>query len=212
MKRFKLNRKGGFTLIEMVIVMVMMSIILTGVMLISSHVGVFFNKTDKWTSDKNTTNTISRALSERIRYADEVGIYNDFSHIGFVNRISADGIPDDYVVFIINNEVDGKKGRVYQLEIGEIGSMPPGDNKLIMPEDFYGNRSFVINFSKYTNSSINIGIEVFDKNNNRTLVSENTIAVENVRIRRTAVEEHDPDISQSGANTYIVFKQPDSSF
>ena len=212
MKRFKLNRKGGFTLIEMVIVMVMMSIILTGVMLIASDVGKFFNKTDKWTSDKNATNAISRALSERIRYADEVGIYDGFSHIGFVNRISADSIPDDYIVFIINNEVEGKKGRVYQLEISEIGSMPPGDNKLIMPEDVYGNRSFVIDFSKNTDSSIDIGIEVFDKNNDRTLVSNNTIAVENVRIRRTAVEEHDPDISQSGANTYVVFKQPDSSY
>lgn len=212
MKRLKLNRKGGFTLIEMVIVMVMMSVILTGVMLITSQVGVFFNKTDKWTSDKNATNTISKALSERIRYADEVAIYEGFSHIGFLNRISADAVPEDYVVFIINNEVENKKGRVYQLEVAEIASMPPGDNKLILPEDFYGNRSFVINLSKYTNSSINIGIEVYDKNNERTHVSDNTVAVENVRIRRTAVEELTPDISQSGANTYIVFKQPDSSY
>ena len=124
MKRFKLNRKGGFTLIEMVIVMVMMSIILTGVMLIASDVGKFFNKTDKWTSDKNATNAISRALSERIRYADEVSIYDGF-RILICHRISADSIPDDYIVFIINNEVEGKKGRVYQLEISEIGSMPP---------------------------------------------------------------------------------------
>lgn len=212
MTRLKLNKKGGFTLIEMIVVMAMMSIILTGVMLVARHVGVFFNKTDKWTSDKSATNTISRALTERFRYADELAIYNGFSHLGFLDRITADSIPDDYVVFIINNEVTNKKGRVYQLEISEYTSSPPGSNKLIMPEDIYGNRSFIIELSKYTNSSVNIDIEVLDKNNERTHASANRVSLDNIRLRRTAVEEHDPDIAQSGANTYVVIKQPDSSY
>lgn len=212
MKRLKLNKKGGFTLIEMIIVMAMMSVILTGVMLIARHVGVFFNQTDKWASDKATSNTIYKALSERIRYADEVSIYDGYSHNGFVDRISADSIPDDYVVFIINNEIADKKGRVYQLEVNEVAAGLPGDNKLIMTENFFGNRSFIIDFSKNTNYSVNIGIEVLDKNGKRTHVSANTITIQNVKVRRSAIEVLDPDISQSGANTYIVFKQPDTSF
>lgn len=72
MKKFK-----GFTLVELIVVMAIMTILMAAIMQLMKPIRSTYVDSTYYENERNTQNGISQYISESVRYATNLGIYTD---------------------------------------------------------------------------------------------------------------------------------------
>lgn len=116
----------GFTLIELIIVMAILSILMAGIMQMMKPIRSTFIDSTYFEMQRNTQNGMITYLSESLRYADNIGIYTSGSVANAINDFKTNVAPatpalaDSQIhVITIDNKMDytyngttGFRGRI----------------------------------------------------------------------------------------------------
>jgi prepilin-type N-terminal cleavage/methylation domain-containing protein len=81
----------GFTLVELVIVMAIMTILLAGILQLFAPVRAAYTETAALESKRANCNSITKYMTESLRYAQYIGVYNSGSASGEMNATDAAG-------------------------------------------------------------------------------------------------------------------------
>ncbi|MGN0603965.1 MAG: prepilin-type N-terminal cleavage/methylation domain-containing protein [Oscillospiraceae bacterium] len=178
MKKFK-----GFTLLELIIVMAVMSILMVGIMQMMKPIRTTFVDSVYYESQRNTQNGMITYLCDKLRYANNVGIYTSGS-VGNAITDFKDNVVDDtkydtdliHVITIDNsrdytyNGATGFHGRIVVNKPKATGySIADADNpssasaRVALSEAYYGDCSYCISIDPtVTGTSPNYKLESFD--------------------------------------------------
>ena len=80
---YKMRSKRGFTLVELIVVIAIISILMLGISTVLTPSLKFFSNSLKWSSDKSASNTLYRLINEKIKYASEIYYYDGYADAGF---------------------------------------------------------------------------------------------------------------------------------
>lgn len=107
----------GFTLIELIIVMAILSILMVGIMQMMKPIRDTFVDSTYYESQRNTQNGIVTYLTESLRFATKMGIYNEQTGVANVQTAISDFITStgyvaaedgDINVIVIDNKTEYK--------------------------------------------------------------------------------------------------------
>lgn len=139
----KNNNQNGFTLVELIVVMAMMSIIFGALMNIISPTKKFFNETEAFKDELVLSQGITDALAAEVRYSTNVLVLENYVGVPDIKDGEIAGVPDvvyDRAVLLDNDLVrgaydnkyesnkestvsrrKGAKGQILRFEIGALG-------------------------------------------------------------------------------------------
>ncbi|MGN1137313.1 MAG: type II secretion system protein [Oscillospiraceae bacterium] len=148
-----MKKAKGFTLIELIIVMAILSILMVGIMQMMKPIRNTFVDSTYYEAQRNTQNGIVTYLSESLRYATNLGIYNEQAGITNLNDAlnefeTLTEITDrsKYNVITINN----KDPFTYNNEtcygrIVRSKDVTAGTSRLALGDAYYGKYTYSIN-------------------------------------------------------------------
>ncbi|MGN0660406.1 MAG: type II secretion system protein, partial [Oscillospiraceae bacterium] len=112
-KLLRKSKKGGFTLIELIIAITVAMILLLAITTTLMPSIRFFQETARWGTDKSASNTIYKTISERLRYSSEILVYKDYTDDELTSLVySAANIDDKFLILKIKNDLsDGAEGK-----------------------------------------------------------------------------------------------------
>lgn len=159
----------GFTLIELIIVMAVMSILLIGIMQMMKPIRGTFVDSTYYEAQRNTQNGVITYLSENLRYATNVGIYTSGTVGSAIDDFKNNVVDNTYAeneihVITIDNKRDytyngatGFRGRVIVNKPTATGydktkADDPTSNsaRVALSEAYYGDCSYSINITPVT--------------------------------------------------------------
>ncbi len=161
----------GFTLLELIVVMAIMSILMLGIMQMMKPIRATYIDSVYYESQRNTQNGIITYLSENLRYANNVGIYSGGSVGNAINDFKNNVVNNHYtdseihVITIDNstaytyNGTTGFHGRLVVNKPGGPGSgysIADADNpstksaRVALSEAYYGAFSYSISLKPVT--------------------------------------------------------------
>lgn len=159
----------GFTLIELIIVMAVMSILMLGIMQMMKPIRTTYVDSVFYESQRNTQNGIVTYLSDKLRYANNVGIYTGGSVASAINDFKSNVVDNNYTddqihVITIDNSTDytfenttGFHGRIVVNKPDAVGySIADADNpstrsaRVALSEAYYGACSYSISLTPVT--------------------------------------------------------------
>lgn len=100
------NKTKGFTLVELIVVMAIMSIIMAGVMQLFKPMRTIFVDTTQYETQRNAQNGIIKYITESVRFATDMGIY-DTSNANSTPSVPSAAKAAEYLAeeFCINNKI-----------------------------------------------------------------------------------------------------------
>lgn len=103
------NKVKGFTLVELIVVMAIMSIIMAGVMQLFNPMRTIFVDTTQYEAQRNAQNGVVKYITESVRFATDMGIY-DTSNAGGSTAVSSADAAAGYLAeqFCIDNSIIDK--------------------------------------------------------------------------------------------------------
>lgn len=174
MKKIK-NNQSGFTLVELIVVMALMSIVFGALMNVLKPTNQFFAETEAFKDEVMISEGLTDALSAEVRYATNVVVLKNY--VG-VPKLDAEGqlagIPDvkfDSAMLIDNDQVRGyydkdylanrsstvarRKGARGQIVVFEIGGIGINFNvsSILANEDYYGDYQYNFDVSGKTDEN-----------------------------------------------------------
>ena len=98
------SKLKGFTLVELIIVMAIMSILMLAIMKMFQPIRDTYVDTTQYEAQRTAQNGVIQYITESVRYATDMGIYNN-------GVSSASSAVDDFVkIFCINNSITDNTG------------------------------------------------------------------------------------------------------
>lgn len=100
------NKAKGFTLVELIVVMAIMSIIMAGVMQLFKPMRTIFVDTTQYETQRNAQNGVIKYITESVRFATDMGIY-DTSNANKTPSVPSADKAAEYLAeeFCINNNI-----------------------------------------------------------------------------------------------------------
>lgn len=136
------NNKKGFTLVELIVVMALMSVIMMAIMYIMGPARKYYTRTENNKNEEAVCIGVSDAISNELKYARNVKVY------GWSTGDPVPSAPSDCKSLIVIDNVSDrpsskKKANGYVTKSKSDGS----DSSIIMGENFYGEDEFNIKVS-----------------------------------------------------------------
>lgn len=158
----------GFTLIELIIVMAIFTILMAAIMQMFKPIRETYVDSTLYENQRTAQSGIIQYINESLRYATDLGIYNDISINNAVTEFakaycnknpSADQttVEKNAEVIIIDNTngaYSGHTGRVLRRKASNIGSTPnesvgtSGGCRIALGAAYYGNNDYAIKVSR----------------------------------------------------------------
>lgn len=143
------NNKKGFTLVELIVVMALMSVIMMAIMYIMGPARKYYARTENNKNEETVCIAVSNAISDELKYATDVKV---------VVWSVGDAVPtvpsSNYKNLIIINNSDDRpgskkkaKGFAYKTVATDVAGT---HGSLIMEEPFYGEDEYNISISSST--------------------------------------------------------------
>ncbi|MGN0601016.1 MAG: type II secretion system protein [Oscillospiraceae bacterium] len=164
----------GFTLIELIIVMAVMSILMLGIMRMMDPIRTTYVDSTYYEAQRTTQNGIATYIGESLRYATKLGVYTGTSSSDLANAVSTfksksgyNASEDGDINFIV---IDNKTEYVYRNEkvYGRVLRNKKGsetETRMALGDAFYGPYNYSINLMATGIS------EKHDDKTNKTLVT-----------------------------------------
>lgn len=102
------NKLKGFTLVELIIVIVLLAILMAMVGMMFKPMAQLFADSTKYTEDRYVMDGIDQVIQENIKYADNVAIYYDYALISTL---------DGWVGHVASSDFNVANDRIYTLAI-----------------------------------------------------------------------------------------------
>ncbi len=175
-----MKKLKGFTLLELIIVMALLTIIVAGCMAIMEPIRRVYVDSTFYEAQRTTHNGMTKYITENVRYATNVGIYNsaandlDTAVADFETKIGVIGLKTgtaeqqtkykDYrqtlnVITIDNSTAYNYAGKDYYgriLRQKDINELSNGSTRLALGESYYGNYTYSIDLVDTSASKLNV--------------------------------------------------------
>jgi prepilin-type N-terminal cleavage/methylation domain-containing protein len=184
MKRIlKAFRMKGFTLIELVIVMAIMTILLAGILQLFAPVRAAYSETAALESKRANCNSITKYMTESLRYAQYIGVYETGVTGGNTQAKAADAaknlydsidaqatalklstadlntIKENIQVIVIDyteNADTTYQGQTYSGRLYRYKNTSPANFHMSFGKAYYGNNDFGINVKLVSSNEISV--------------------------------------------------------
>lgn len=234
MKKFK-----GFTLIELIIVMAIMTILMAGLMQMMKPIRATYVDSTYYEAQRNTQSGMIQYITESVRYATNLGVYNEqSSSIGDMDDAidqfkASTGVTDESKINIIT--IDNTKAYTYNNKSNLYGRLvrskdvSAGTSRVALGDAYYGGYTYSINVTVQT-SGIKVTVSSLlpnslhsTKKNGTTVNTSNVDSFKCVSTDGQVVCKNlgapingvfdttyaGTSTTASGQNTYIIFTLPD---
>lgn len=136
------KNKKGFTLVELIVVMALMSVIMLAIMYIMGPARKYYARTENNKNEEAVCIGVSNAISDEIKYARNVRVY------GLNSGDTAPSIPSDCDSLIVIDNVSDRPGSKKKAKGFVTKSAANGSkSSIVMGENFYGEDEFNIKVS-----------------------------------------------------------------
>lgn len=204
-KKFTKN-SSGLTLIELIVASAVLSVLIAGALMYTKPVSENYRETGDFTNVHGITSNISDYLTDRLRYATDVLILDNYDGCPITSADKINGVTyskylviDEFTVYGSAGQSSFNKnctGRILVSPMGLSGVDVSGAN-IIMGNDAFGDYYFDFQVDKLTSSAIGINIEATPamRDTTGTYVSDyerridSSIAIECLNIKNTDGKE-----------------------
>lgn len=136
------KNKKGFTLVELIVVMALMSVIMLAIMYIMGPARKYYARTENNKNEEAVCIGVSNVISDEIKYARNVRVY------GLNSGDTAPSIPSDCDSLIVIDNVSDRPGSKKKAKGFVTKSAANGSkSSIVMGENFYGEDEFNIKVS-----------------------------------------------------------------
>lgn len=184
MKRLR-NRKGGFTLVEMIVVVAIFAILMAGILAAVIPTFKFFSATNELASAKSISNNLYTYIKGKVEYADSVTVYTGSAFPGGVDMSASSAL-----------EFRASDGHVYFYDKSATAAEA-------FNAAYYDKFKFAITTTG-ANTLLTFAITVNDKDDKAVHTSTNALNLVNLELIKKTIDNK----PSSGTNTYIVYTLP----
>lgn len=96
------SKLKGFTLVELIVVMVIMSLIMAGIMQIFKPIRTIYVDSTQYEAQRTAQNGVVQYITESVRFATDMGVYNDVSN-------ASDAVDEFAAAYCAANNIDSAK-------------------------------------------------------------------------------------------------------
>lgn len=218
----KNKRLKGLTLIELVIVMAIIGIILTGVLSFFKPIRQVFVDSTVYEQQRTVQTGIAEYITESTRYCNNMGIYSKSqvaNRTGAINAFcSLTGLSATdkriHVITINNTSSYTYKnktytGRILMYRYNPNPSVKAFQQYLVFGNAYYGGATYSI--AILSPSATSMDIVVSSKQNNVTVKTESSVAFKNLSISGSNfdISKYSGSSTSATEDTYIVYTVPD---
>ncbi len=212
----------GLTLIELVIVMAIIGIILTGVLSFFKPIRQVFVDSTVYEQQRNVETGIAEYITESTRYCNNMGIYSktkvtnrDGAISAFCSLTGLSATDKRIHVITINNTSSytyknkSYKGRILMYRYNPNPSVNSFQQYLVFGNAYYGGADYSI--AILSPSATSMDIVVSSKQNNVTVKTESSVAFKNLSISGSNfdISKYSGSSTSATEDTYIVYTVPD---